>query len=1011
MKTNHSNITIHLENGPLNKLQLTFWKSGRRLSPFSTEIPAELRSIARKTVSYQPIEYDLKQYFAIHDPELPFFVKYGTEWQPVYWDKTLNPVRKTELRLEEGVFKVEKVAFSDTTSIRRFLLLGQYLIADLENNRLGIWQENPGWELWEYLWLHKKEAAQEKFPDTSKRKYKKEDGEPKTNSLTFFPDELNHYLQEIVLTQGPITLANPDRHYFNLHHIVMDENMVQPAIRYQLAVYPSEEKSQFYIRPEIHFDGHSLFPQSLLQKFYASSVSEWPILSGETIKRRLADIISALLANPDTEAEALEAVRALPEESPSVSHVKQAALDFFHRFTALLKSNLMYLRCGSRHWYLIKADQVKEAFLYQILYDIFGADYFDKNIDSAIRVPRDLFFVKNKALYQRARDEDVALVFEQKPIRLIDLDVSVELMNEGSSFSLMPLIKSNGDTVTENVWRQWLENAGLTDNGEAIDMLDENSRKILQTILSLQAVRAPKRKEDVDEQLESRLKILDWLLLRKLGVKINIGGEEEHIYNRLLGFQEVHKHDLPKKFNGTLRQYQQDGYNWLLFLYESRFGACLADDMGLGKTVQTIAFLGALKEGLTTQRATTGYGPHLIVVPPSLAFNWFNEIRKFYPDFKVARTSRETLQTDMETADIVIITYDLVRRHSKTLSDYHFHVVIFDEAQLVKTAAANRTKAVRRLKAVFKCCLTGTPMENHLGEYYTIMELAVPGLFGSYGPQLHQISDNDQKDILMRRSRPFILRRTKEVIAEELPPKVESDIRFEMTSLQKKLYNEIIVSTRQSMHTDKESGAFQNNKIKILAAILRLRQLCISPALINDHFDPESPKIDYIAQTLSELREEGHSALVYSQFLKSLDILEEKLKQTNALYFRLDGATPLLKREELIQSFTESEEPAVFLISLKAGGFGLNLTKASYVFHLDPWWNPAVENQASDRIYRIGQHQKVFVQKLIMQNSIEEKIMLLKEDKQELFHNVVSVGTREKNSSVLTFEDFQYLLS
>jgi non-specific serine/threonine protein kinase len=318
---------------------------------------------------------------------------------------------------------------------------------------------------------------------------------------------------------------------------------------------------------------------------------------------------------------------------------------------------------------------------------------------------------------------------------------------------------------------------------------------------------------------------------------------------------------------------------------------------------------------------------------------------------------------------------------------------------------------VRKLRGSFTLALTGTPVENHLGEYFAIMDLCLPGLLGTREEFSRNLSQGGAAATarLIGRTRPFVLRRTKQLIASELPPKIEMDIPLELTTKQRVFYQRTVEEVRGQVQEAYADHAPAQARIIALTAILRLRQICLAPALASPTASDASPKLDFLAEQLAELRDEGHSALVFSQFTGYLDIIEKGLKEQGFTCLRLDGSTPVPKRKQLVETFQHSAEPTVFLISLKAGGRGLNLTRATYVYHMDPWWNPAVENQASDRAHRIGQTEQVTITRLIMKHTIEEKMMALKEQKTQLYKAILEDGAGGGGSG-LTREDFDFLL-
>ena len=399
------------------------------------------------------------------------------------------------------------------------------------------------------------------------------------------------------------------------------------------------------------------------------------------------------------------------------------------------------------------------------------------------------------------------------------------------------------------------------------------------------------------------------------------------------------------------------------------------------------------------------------MVPPSLIFNWEQEIEKFYPALKVYVYRGKERSPAPDGYDVVITSYGLIRKDIGKLRDFRFNVIIFDEAQTIKNIFADTTGAARQLNGCFKVALTGTPVENHIGEYYSIMDLVLPGLLGEH-KAFQSLAKQDVTSFIpfvAERTKPFVLRRTKERILKELPPKIERDVYLELTETQKKLYNKTVAEVRTTIDDAYRSKSTSQAKIIALTAIMKLRQICLTPKLAMPGLEDASPKVEFLEGKLGELSSEGHSSLVFSQFTSFLDVVEAVLRLKEFPVFRLDGSTPVARRKEIVESFQGGDSPAVFLLSLKAGGQGLNLTRAAYVFHLDPWWNPAVETQASDRSHRIGQKNKVIVTRLIMRHTVEEKMMALKQRKLMLYKALMDAPEKSSGRSI-TREDFNFLL-
>jgi non-specific serine/threonine protein kinase len=354
-----------------------------------------------------------------------------------------------------------------------------------------------------------------------------------------------------------------------------------------------------------------------------------------------------------------------------------------------------------------------------------------------------------------------------------------------------------------------------------------------------------------------------------------------------------------------------------------------------------------------------------------------------------------------------------LRRDSEALAKASFHVIIFDEAQAVKNIHADTTVAARRLTGSFKLAMTGTPLENHLGEYFSILDLCLPGLLGLYERFKSEVKSSEPAalDRLRRRTRPFVLRRTKEATLRDLPAKIETDIFLDLTERQKILYRETVARVRATIDDAYRNKTEAQAHLIALTAILKLRQVCLSPRLLTGRPEESSPKLDFLVERLQVLLDEGHCALVFSQFTGFLDLVQESLDRQGIPHSRLDGSTAPVKRKTLVTSFQSREAPGVFLLSLKAGGQGLNLTKATYVFHLDPWWNPAAEQQASDRAHRIGQKRTVTITRILMRHTVEEKITALKRRKLDLYEAVIGATVRGSGRAVLTKADFDFLLA
>jgi SNF2 family DNA or RNA helicase len=474
----------------------------------------------------------------------------------------------------------------------------------------------------------------------------------------------------------------------------------------------------------------------------------------------------------------------------------------------------------------------------------------------------------------------------------------------------------------------------------------------------------------------------------------------------LENFSGIKKYPLPEDATVTLRDYQHTGYNWLRFLQEYGFSGILADDMGLGKTIQTLAFLQSEHDREST------VSPTLIVVPTSLVLNWMDEAQKFVPKLRIqyvkdGKTGFSDIRPDTQ---IIIASYGIVANlvEAPGFESRKFHYVILDEAQNIKNLAAARTKSVLKLRAAHRLALSGTPIENHLMELFSIFNFLMPGFVGSESSfrEKYAKGDAEHLEILSRKVKPFILRRKKEDVLKELPAKQEEVIYLEMGAEQKKFYDGLKTAFKAQITQQITENGLAKSQFAVLDALLKLRQACLMPRLvkIEDHLVDDSIKLDYIEENIEEMIESGHNLLIFSQFTGFLAFVRQTLERKGIPYHYLDGATKREDRKKLVDGFNAGAVP-VFLISLKAGGTGLNLTGADYVIHLDPWWNPAVESQATDRAHRMGQTKTVFVQKLIVRDTVEEKILRLQAKKKKLVDDLFSGDFRGS----LSEEDIGYI--
>ena len=490
----------------------------------------------------------------------------------------------------------------------------------------------------------------------------------------------------------------------------------------------------------------------------------------------------------------------------------------------------------------------------------------------------------------------------------------------------------------------------------------------------------------------------------------NVDAAFAALRSKLRSFDSIKAKKEPRGFQGELRGYQREGLGWLEFLRDYGLGGVLADDMGLGKTVQVLALIRAHR----TASKTTGL-PFLVVAPRSLVYNWLDEAKRFTPGLKVVEylgVEREELKGELSEYDVVVTTYGTLRRDAGYLATVELDTVILDEAQAIKNPESQTAKASRLLVARHRLALTGTPIENHLGELGSIFEFLNPGLLGRL-PKLDVLASGGaptrgQLQLVTEGLRPFILRRTKSQVLKDLPPKTEQVLYCSLRQEQRKLYDQLRATYQESLLAKVESEGLGGSTMQVLEALLRLRQIACHPGLVTEEWEGAgSAKLEALFDQVTEILDEGHKVIVFSQFTKLLGFVRRGLDEQGVDYAYLDGQTR--RRGDVVERFQTDPACNLFLISLKAGGLGLNLTAAGYVFLLDPWWNPAVEAQAIDRAHRIGQTQPVFAYRMISRDTVEEKIVELQRSKRQLAEAVLEGGGQSLGE--LTADDLRMLLS
>lgn len=487
----------------------------------------------------------------------------------------------------------------------------------------------------------------------------------------------------------------------------------------------------------------------------------------------------------------------------------------------------------------------------------------------------------------------------------------------------------------------------------------------------------------------------------------------QKFWDLISSFSDCGESPVPQSIKANLREYQKRGYTWLHFLYTYGLNGILADDMGLGKTLQSLTLLQKAKD-------EEGRKPSLVVAPTSVVFNWEDEIKKFTPDLKALNftgATRHSLLNKFNSNDVIITSYALLRRDIEHLTKFEFRYIMLDESQKIKNHQSLTANVSKQLRSNHRLALSGTPIENRLSELWSVFDFLMPSFLYDYkefkykySQPIEEQNNKDAERRLKKQVYPFILRRLKQNVAKDLPDKLEFLSYCEMLPEQQDIYLDVLDYTRQEIFKKIEKDGFAKSQMSILSALLRLRQICCHPQLIGDVTNAKvrnSGKFEHLKDMIKEVIEQGHRVLLFSQFVTMLNIIKEWLEEEGIKHEYLTGATK--NRKEVVDNFNNNEKIPIFLISLKAGGTGLNLTGADYVIHYDPWWNPAVEDQATDRAHRIGQTKNVFVYRMITKGTVEEKMVKLQAKKRDLIDSVITVDTSLSN--ILTYEDLKDILT
>jgi len=976
-------------------------RGGRRIEnlPSYRSLPREIAYLARSGYRHD-MSLSLSVFLKRSENIYPVYYRDGSWKSPVEWLGEVRSETWTELDARGDEIVVRKACSLEKDRTVQATIIGSFIF-NRERTQMGRVSGAEGWQLFDLVMgaCQRNRLMAARLRETDGR-------------LLFIPMDVFKTLQLFVRSSRVKLFAQ------SLVCKVEGRKMaVRPtrASGYRLVI-SADRGGRFRISPQCCSAAYSFQPSDAINLLARSLELARVPLAIRTKKRKpvIYDALFRALALDERDAVDEFLKGAIDEEVFGRRQSASEARNLIKRCISAFMSEDTQLHFTGLDWQAISVDKEKEKQLFAIPYEIFGPSLYSRaaHHGTAMSVAEDELLIRLHQLRGRAEKAGIELSLDGRPVELVSWEFAVDA-TAGSIdwFEIRPEIRCKGETVPRELWEQALSRKGVMAHGGSIQVLDEASLRSLALVAGLWT--GSTRKSAAARQVTSipRLRIIDLLALRKKGIPVRLNAEDEAIMARLARFTQLEARVVPA-LRQELRQYQREGYYWLAFLYEHGFGACLADDMGLGKTVQAVCLLAALKEGKVSRDVSDAGAPRsLVVVPPTLIFNWEREIDRFYPGIKVRVFKGRGRSPGTEDYDVLIASYGRVRRDIARLKQLRFDVIIFDEAQAIKNIFADTTHAVRQLKGAFKVALTGTPVENHLGEYFSIMDLVLPGLLGDYR-EFQKAAKADGASVLSmlkERTRPFVLRRTKERILKELPSKIERDVYLELTEEQKRFYNRTVAEVRSTVDEAYRQKAAEQARIIALTAIMKLRQICLTPQLLVPNLSAPAPKIDFLKGKLSELCSASHSSLVFSQFTSFLDLVETELRLIGLPLFRLDGSTPVAKRKGIVDGFQKSRGAAVFLLSLKAGGQGLNLTRGAYVFHLDPWWNPAVESQASDRSHRIGQKKKVIVTRLLMRHTIEEKMTALKMRKASLYRALLD-GPHKSTDRAITREDFEFLL-
>ena len=825
-----------------------------------------------------------------------------------------------------------------------------------------------------------------------------------TGEAYHIPSEMKEFIQKIRLKgksadiDDLIKLAMSEKLEDKIEVIVDDVPLdsikrISPLTRIDLA--PGKKKGQIDFKIYFHSEEGAVLPAP---EFLSSFTFEGGMLGSFRRKKDAYDFISSLASDLKDQTETSK--RFLSSSSKRAQWIELIA------YTALNKSSPVY---DSTNGVLVEFDNKFLMDFFCALKECFTDALF--RYSQATSEEREVHLMSTAStlfnglsdFYKRMSPFGVIIWYDRKEIGPWSSRIRFERKQATTNWFDLELQIHNDDwNVIKNADLD--QGLALTKNG--LIMLTKEQKDLLRFMQKYTKYEARVKSDGAeasDDELKrfvlpfNRARIFELFELKKIGVEGALTPEEEDLCRRLSTLEEVPEYPLPKKMENVLRPYQKIGFNWLSFLFENKLGACLADDMGLGKTLQTITFIQSVIDKV--ERV-------LIVCPVSILLNWENEFKKFSDiDIHIYHGGDRSLAKDKK---IILTSYGVMKKEAtEVFEGLHFDILVLDEVQHLKNIRSIGAYAARKLNADFRICLTGTPVENDLAEFYNILDLSIPGVWGDL--QFVRTTSTSKSRLLARKTAsPFILRRTKSQVLTDLPDKIENTITLSFTEEEQSHYEKTLLSIKNRIQNSPSNKKYG----EILRGLLALRQSCLwqTEAQVPNSKNVRSTKIEFLMETLEQILEEGHQAIIFSQFTTYLDIIQGQIHERHWKFSRIDGSQQIKKRQSQVDEF-QAGRTQVFLISLKAGGVGLNLTAASYVFVMDPWWNPAVEQQAIDRAHRIGQKNVLTVYRPVIQKSVEEKVLKLQDMKRELFQELLPEDEDGLFTGKLSMKDFEHLFS